>query len=381
MTADDDLPAGLIARLRSRRSEIEHALIGRMRSSDLGTAADAEDYFGLRRCVSAFLDYILTGIESGAERSATIPSELVAQARRAARNDVALEMLLLRCASASRLLVGVMMAEASHVPGDTMREALNVNGLLIERLMAGVAIEHRHESELAKRSQGHRVSEVVRRLLAGDSVETTGLEYDFDGWHLGIIATGTNADSSLSRVAAACDRNVLAVDHGGQTVWGWLGGRGKFEVSDLERQSMPDDDVGVAFAIGEPGVGIDGWRLTHLQAQAAALVALYRPRSRTRYADDMLLAAALRDETLARSLTETFLMPFASQRDGGVALRATLRAYFAVDQNVTQAGTQLGIARQTVERRLEMVEQILGRALPTCLVELDVALRLDDLAL
>ena len=50
--------------------------------------------------------------------------------------------------------------------------------------------------------------------------------------------------------------------------------------------------AGVSSAIGEPGKGLDGWRLTHRQAQAAMRIALRRPQRLTRYADVALLAVA-----------------------------------------------------------------------------------------
>ena len=82
-------------------------------------------------------------------------------------------------------------------------------------------------------------------------------------------------------------------------MWAWLGGKRRLEVFDLERLIPAEQVKGLALAIGEPGEGLDGWRLTHQQAQAARLVALHRPRLLTRYAEDMLLSAALRDEMLA----------------------------------------------------------------------------------
>src|SRR5665213_761206 len=78
-------------------------------------------------------------------------------------------------------------------------------------------------------------------------------------------------------------------------------------VADIER--VLADNGGqkdAAFAVGEPGAGVDGWRLTHRQAQAALLVALRRPGGPrlTRYVDVALLASALRDDVLTSSLRD-----------------------------------------------------------------------------
>ncbi len=135
----------------------------------------------------------------------------------------------------------------------------------------------------------------------------------------------------------------------------------------------------MSLAIGEPGRGVKGFRLTHRQAQAAQLVALRRPQWLTRYSDVALLAFALRDEALARSLVDIYLSPLDGPRQGSPVLRQTLRAYFAAERNASSAAVALGVARQTVENRLHRVEKKLGRLLPTCLAELEVALRLEEL--
>ena len=54
----------------------------------------------------------------------------------------------------------------------------------------------------------------------------------------------------------------------------------------------------VSVAVGEPRSGLDGWRLTHREAQAAQEVMLRKPQRLTRARDVILLAAVLRDEAL-----------------------------------------------------------------------------------
>jgi DNA-binding PucR family transcriptional regulator len=92
-----------------------------------------------------------------------------------------------------------------------------------------------------------------------------------------------------------------------------------------------------------------------------------------------LLALALRDEALSRSLVDIYLTPLDSSRKGSPALRNTLRAYFAAERNISSAAARLGVARQTVESHMNMVEARLGRLLPTCLAELEMALSLEEL--
>ena len=60
-------------------------------------------------------------------------------------------------------------------------------------------------------------------------------------------------------------------------------------------------------------------------------------------------------------------------------MKETLRAYFKARHNATQAAATLVCGRHTLESRLAKVGTILGRPLDTCLVELEVALRLEEL--
>jgi DNA-binding PucR family transcriptional regulator len=166
------------------------------------------------------------------------------------------------------------------------------------------------------------------------------------------------------------------VSRGEETVGGWLGGRRRLAGSDIERLVPATWPADVSLAIGEPGRGVEGLRLTHGQAQAALRVVLRRPQRLTRYVDVALLAAALDDEVLARSLVAMYLSPLG---DRGSELRATLHAYFAASRSISSAASSLGVVRQTVENRLRTAEQAIGQPLRACLSNLEVALCLDEL--
>jgi len=148
-----------------------------------------------------------------------------------------------------------------------------------------------------------------------------------------------------------------------------------------ENASCPE---GVVLAFGEPAWGIEGWRSTHRQAQTALAVALRRrdripPTRVTRYADVALLAAALKDEALARALVGIYIAPLEDSRGGGPVLCETLRVYLACERNVSSAAAALKVARKTVDTRLRTIEKRLGRTLHPCPAELEVALALDEL--
>ncbi len=147
--------------------------------------------------------------------------------------------------------------------------------------------------------------------------------------------------------------------------------------AEVERLSV-NGHADLSVAIGEPGRGVDGWRLTHHQAHAALEVALRKPARFARYADDRLLAAALQNETLARSLTQKYIAPLASQKDSAT-LRQTLRVYFDLESNASSAAHALDVGRRAVKGRVHRVEKLIGCRLHECWAEMEVALRLDEL--
>jgi hypothetical protein len=371
---------------RLRSGEIEETIFAHARDTlpDQVGDEDAEYVAGLRAAVAAAVDYGLTGIEHGEDWSGPAPSAAIVQARRAARAGVGLDTVLLRYIAGYTLLGDFVMDEAERsfsIDAPTRRYLRRTLAGLLRALTASVAEEYRLELERIGRSSGQRMAERVQRLLAGEPVDPGELGYELDVWHLGVIATGANAQSTVRSLAAGLGRELLLVPRGDESVWAWFGDSRRLAIADVGRLLLSKGRPGVSLAIGEPGRGVKGFRLTHRQAQAAQLVALRWPQWLTRFADVALLAFALRDEALARSLVDIYLSPLDGPRKRSAVLRETLRAYFAAERSASSAAITLRVARQTVENRLRKVEGLLGRQLPTCLTELEVALRLEELGI
>jgi len=376
--------ASVAGGLRSRRAEIEESVFAYVRDTvpDQIGDEDVEYVVGLRAAVAAAVDYGLTGIEHGEESSGPIPSATIVQARRAAGGGVGLDTVLLRYVAGYTLLEDFVMDEAERVCSSdamTLRHLRRTQAALLGRLTVSIADEYRQEHERIRRSSSQRLAERVQRLLAGELRDIAGLDYDLDLWHLGVVATGKDAEKAIRSVAPELARHLLLVRRSENTVWAWFGDRRRRTLVDAVRTLATKRHIDVVVAIGEPANGVEGFRLTHRQAQAALLVALRRPQWLTRYADMALLAFALRDEPLARSLIDVYLSPLDGAGKRASALRQTLRAYIAAERNASSAAAALGVARQTVENRIRTVEAQLGRLLPTCLAELEVALRLEEL--
>jgi|SRR5580692_11720444 hypothetical protein len=275
-------------------------------------------------------------------------------------------------------------AELAGVAG-----ALRAQASALDRVVEAITREHADELARVGSTPERRQVQRVRRLLDGGTVERAELDYEFEGWHLAVIATGVDAEHAVRELAVGVDRRLLSVTPVHQTVWAWLGGRERLVAGALERAMMGTDAMGshppapapagVVLALGEPARGLEGWRLTHRQAQAALMVALRRPRQLTRYADVALLTAALENQQLAHALREIYLLPLDGAHNRGPVLRQTLRAYLATGGSVSSAAVALGVARKTIETRLRTIEERLGRTLHPCPAELTIALLLDEL--
>jgi hypothetical protein len=381
LAALESARAGLAERLRLRRAEIAEAVFARFRDIgfDPAEGEDAEYVAGARAAIAEAVDYGLTAIERGDEWFGSIPPAAVAQARRAARNGVTLEQVLLRNNAGHTVLEDFVMQEVDFANQSVvLRGVFGTLGAMLDHFTALMAHEYQHEVERTAHSPELRRTELVQRLLAGAPVDTAELRYDFNGEHLGVIAAGARARETVRALAAGLGREVLSVSPSEDVVWAWFGGRRALDVAALERLLSAKDPAGVSLAIGGSGSGVDGWRLTHRQAQAAMLVAQRRPQPLTQYADVSLLAAVLKDQELASSLVEVHLSPLEDQKDSAVS-RETLRAYFAAGCNAATAAAALRVDRHTVERRLHAIETRLGRLLHTCRAELEVALRLEEL--
>jgi hypothetical protein len=279
--------------------------------------------------------------------------------------------------------VGRLCARHGELVG--VAGVLREQALALGRLIEDIAEECQDGSACVGRSPEHRHAERVGRLLDGGTGELSGFDYELDVWHLGAIAVGERAGEAVGKLAAGIGRRLLCVSQGERCVWAWFGGRERLASVDVERAIVGIDGIGshlpagVVFAVGEPARGLEGWRLTHRQAQAAFVVALRHPRICTRYADVALLAAALKDEALAQALSDIYLLPLDDAHSRGQVLRRTLRAYLAAERSVSSAAAALGVARKTVESRLRTIEERLGRTLHPCPAELEVALLLDEL--
>lgn len=285
--------AELARRLRSREAEHQEAIFAHMRSVVPDAVADGNEQLalGLREVIAACMDCGLASIEQGAPWSGSMPSVVAAHASRAASDGVSLTTALCRCVAGYTLAWSIVLDEVVHhdLPDGQRLAVLLQASAAMGSLLAHVQTEvaDAHSSEISRRARSHeqRRAEIVHKLLAGeqpDDGERAELEYELDAWHLAVIARGTEAEKVVQALAAGVGRQFLLIPQHAKTVWAWLGGEQKTAFADIERVWSKQGLTDVSLAVGEAGRSIEGWRVTHGEAQGALLVAHNRSPGITR---------------------------------------------------------------------------------------------------
>jgi hypothetical protein len=360
--------------------EIEQAILARIDVVPGNAATEGDELTeGRRRAVSAGVSHGLAGIEQGGDPTGPIPAALFAQARMAARSGITPDVALRRYFAGYTVFSDfIVEAVEDSIPLKipALGSVLHTQAARFERLVVAVMGEYTRERG-HRRPPERRQVEQVKKLLAAEPVDPNELAYELDAWHIGAIARGAAAESTLREVALAADRRLLLVCPDSETVWAWLGGRRRAMAEEIARRIYAAGPTDALVALGEPARGIEGWRLTHQQASAALRIARRGAEGVVRYADVGLLASISQDAVLASSLRQLYLAPLSGGRDGGAGLRETLQAYFTAGRNISSAASALGVSRQTVGSRLRLIEKKLGRTLESCSPEVEVALRLE----
>jgi hypothetical protein len=371
--------------LRANESEIDEAIFRETRASVPDPVGDDPDYeSGLYAAVAEAVDHCISVIEAGEAGAGLVPlpAATIGQARRAARRGVGIETVIHRVALGERMVKAFATTEADDLPARDLNRVLGSLGPAIDRLLHALTEEHRRERELREGRPDARRDEVIEQLLAGERpgpADEAILGYALGGWHLGLVGAGRDVEDSLRHLAETLGCWLLLFHSDTATTSGWLGGgRRRLDLSVVRRQPALSRGADVAFAVGEPGEGITGWRHTHKQARLALLTGRRRSRRLICAADVLPEAILSRDRASARLLVATYLAPLEKLRRNGELARETLWAFFEHDRKVSATTEALDIARGTVEHRLREVEGAIGKPLDhEHLTHLELALKLE----
>lgn len=238
-------------------------------------------------------------------------------------------------------------------------------------------------------SQGPMVQRqaTVQLLLQGAPVARDRAEaqlgYPLTGYHLGAILwvdreehiSGLEQAAELVMRASGAQRRLTLVA-GTAAQWIWLSTSQVPAQADVE--AILVDIPGVRVALGRPGKDVVGFRRTHLEAVSAqALLARLRSRRRAvRFEDVQLVSLMTSDITEARQFIADTLGDLAS---ADPVLRLTVRVFIAEQFNTSRTADRLFAHRNTIDRRLVRVDELLPRPLSDNPATVDAALALVEL--
>jgi hypothetical protein len=312
-----------------------------------------------------------------------LPTGALEEARSAARSGVPLSALLqtYRIGHAVVWEAVIDEVEALDLRPEARRDLLRVVTRFafayIDGVMPLVTEAYARERKRLLGLREQRRVQLVRDLLAGNTVDASELSYDLDRSHVAFVIGGEDGVASLQALGELAKRPCLAVGASERTAWGWLGSRDPWREEEVQRLVEADALVAHVVAVGEPGAGAQGFRDSHTQALRAVSVGEAKGQRVTRFRDVAFEALALRDAPAARAFAEAELRPLERAKDTA-KLRETLRAYFAVGLNASAAAVLLGVHERTVGYRLRVIEELIGAPLPQRRFELEAALRLSD---
>lgn len=263
-------------------------------------------------------------------------------------------------------------------------------------LLADEAYEEERDtwSRGASAARAAAIEDILADRERNERIASQRLRYEISRHHIGIIATAIESPeqgapiSMLSEAIASAGRTIGAetsITHpaGSLAIAGWLSARRPFP-----KDVIPGRDEGlrvwrlpsgVSIAVGEPAVGLSGFRSTHMEAQHAARVALLMSShiaSFTSYRDAALTALCTTDEQHATAFVRRVLGPLATDDKDSYRLAMTLAAYLRESLSRSRTAAVLQIHPNTVSYRVRQAEELLQRNFERETLDLEVALAL-----
>lgn len=226
--------------------------------------------------------------------------------------------------------------------------------------------------------------EVVSLILEGAPISTRRasdrLRYDLARTHVaGVVwsdadvAPGRREAAAHALARAAGAQRPLSLPASASTLWLWISGKGAPDLDAM--RSVLDGFANVRATLGRPGIGMEGFRDSHLEAVAAQRLVRRLPvRSAvTAYEDVEVVALAMQDEERAREFVARTLGPLVT---APVELRDTLRVYLREECTVARTANVLFTHRNTVMGRLDRARTLLPDGLDGRVLQVGLALEI-----
>ncbi|WP_211768069.1 PucR family transcriptional regulator [Kutzneria sp. CA-103260] len=291
---------------------------------------------------------------------------------------------------------GIKHIDDAALLGTMIRHVMTVSATLIDRVIQQAVTAYEEERNHWQLNRSAMRAVKVRALLDDTQTSTreaeAALGYELSGTHLGLVGWCRDRDSPVGRDVLdqlgpvvdrladrlRCASEPLMVAHDENTVWVWL---------PIEHDGPIEPDVfetataggGVRIAVGEPGVGLDGFRRTHQQAlriHALALVANGSDDAVLRFRTIGPIALMADDLPAARVWVGQTLGRLAVDDESHGRLRETLLAFLTAGSSYTAAAAALTLHKNSVQYRVRRAEELLGHPVTENRFNVETALSL-----
>lgn len=247
------------------------------------------------------------------------------------------------------------------------------------------------EVERMRKGAAAQRLEAVRTILAGTATDTRELSallggHPLSGHHTALLLHTEEHEAIADLGSAAKDlarrigARALVVDPGGRDLWCWLATRSAPDLRLFHgaRDWLAERHISVA--AGLPGEGVEGFRGSHQEAQAAQRLGfqLVRPAPVVLYGEMELLTLVSGSPEAARRFAVRTLGALADPAETPTRLRQTLHALLSTG-SVDEASKVLHVHKNTVRYRVNQAEELLGRKAFDSPTEVELALRYYDL--
>lgn len=234
--------------------------------------------------------------------------------------------------------------------------------------------------------------DTVRAVLAGHTPDARELSAFLGGHPISrfntalVLHTDDNdavadLDAAAARLARGLGvRQPLIVNPGGRVLWCWLGTRSAPDLTALHHCDNWLHERKIVVSAGTPCEGVEGFRLSHREAQDAQRIAFrasFTPPL-TLFAQVELLTLMSGSPDAALRFTMRTLNGLADQTDAAARLRQTLHALLSAG-SVEAAAQLLSVHKNTIRYRVNQAEALLGYPASKAPTEVELALRYYDM--
>jgi DNA-binding PucR family transcriptional regulator len=369
---------------------------------ELGTATDADEIFmETEASCTANVDQVIRMLAAGVAPEALIPPPAAIEyAQGLVRRNIPLAVLLRAYRIGHRFLWDTFARRlrAGIADEDELLSALEAtSGFLFEYVdvvCASVVEAYQVERERWARTSAAVRAETVREILAEAPVDphasSARLGYELARHHVGLILFGDARPDdglrTLERQASEAAellgcREPLLIPAGAGVLWAWCGSFRRpdhMAIAQLERLTPRK---GVRIAVGRPGRGLEGFQVTHVEAQHAARFCRDGAAGSglTTYRSVELVSLLAADVDRARRFVGTELGALAVSTPSAANLRETLLAFLSHGGSHVGAAHALNIHKNTVYGRVRRAEALLDVSVTERRVELQATLMLAAL--